>query len=53
MMRETSHADNAEQIRRLKDEMTVALRNEDADAVVSAFADRSVMFVLAPPLQFK
>ncbi len=41
------------QIRRLKDEMTNALRRKDADGVVSLFAEKSVMFVLAPPLRFK
>ena len=45
-------ADEA-QIRRLKDEMTDALRRKDADGFVSLFAEKSVMFVLAPPLRFK
>lgn len=53
MTTENNQTNNEEQIRRLKDEMTDALRNKDVDGVVSKFADQSVMFVLAPPLRFK
>ena len=53
MTSEHGQTNNEEQIRRLKVEMTNALRNKDVDGVVSAFADDSVMFVLAPPLRFK
>ncbi len=52
MTAEQSTNDDA-QIRRLKDEMTNALRQKNADGVVSLFAEKSVMFVLAPPLRFK
>lgn len=45
--------DDEAQIRRLKDEMTDALRHKNVDGVTSKFADKSVMFLLAPPLQFK
>jgi PhnB protein len=52
MIAEKSANDDA-QIRRLKDEMTNAIRSKNSDGVVSQFADKSVMFVLAPPLRFK
>lgn len=42
-----------ERIRRLKSEMTDALRRKRAAEVVALFADESVMFVLEPPLRFK
>lgn len=51
-MAEQSANDDA-QIRRLKDDMTNALRKKDVQGVVSKFADKSVMFILAPPLRFK
>lgn len=44
---------NEEQIRRLKGDLTEALRRKDVEGVASKFADESVMFVLAPPLRFK
>lgn len=40
-------------IRALRDELTNAIRTKDADGVTSLYAAQTVMFVLAPPLQFK
>lgn len=42
-----------EQIRQLKTELTNALRNKDVDGVAMQFAAEIVMFILAPPLQYK
>jgi PhnB protein len=48
-----SKADDEARIRAVRDELTEAIRAKDADGVVSHFAAEAVMFVLAPPLQFK
>lgn len=37
----------------LRDKLTNAIRAKDADGVISHYAAQPVMFVLAPPLQFK
>lgn len=44
---------NEAMIRSLRDELTNAIRNKDADRLTSCFSADTVMFVLAPPLQFK
>lgn len=49
----TAQSAGEAQIRRLKDDLTNALRRKDADGVISLFAEKSVMFVLAPPLRFR
>lgn len=41
------------QIRILRDKLTNALRTKDVNGVMAHFAAETVMFVLAPPLQFK
>jgi len=40
-------------IRALREELANAIRARDADSVTSHYAAETVMFVLAPPLQFK
>jgi PhnB protein len=40
-------------IRALRDELTEAIRARDADRATSCYSADTVMFVLAPPLQFK
>ena len=50
---ENNRTDNESQIRSLREKLTTALRAKDADGVVSHFAPETVMFVLAPPLQYK
>lgn len=47
------NASDEARIRTLRDELTNAIRAKDADALISHFAAEVVMFVLAPPLQFK
>lgn len=53
MPTENDMADDEALIRTLRDELTNAIRAKDADGVVSHYAAETVMFVLAPPLQFK
>jgi PhnB protein len=48
-----NEANDEARIRTLRDEITNAIHAKDADALISHFAAESVMFVLAPPLQFK
>jgi ketosteroid isomerase-like protein len=50
---ESMKTDDEAQIRALRDAMTNAIRRKDAAAVVSYFGAEPVMFILAPPLQFK
>lgn len=49
---EQTRISDEREIRALIHNMTNSLRKKNADGVVSAFAENSVMFVLAPPLQF-
>lgn len=44
---------NLEEIKTLYADMTNALRNKDVAGATSSFADKSVMFLLAPPLRFR
>lgn len=44
---------NEEQIKDLRERLTDALRVKDSKGVIEHFAEESVMFLLAPPLQFK
>lgn len=37
----------------LKEKLNRSIRNKDVAGTISVFADRSVMFVLAPPLRFE
>jgi ketosteroid isomerase-like protein len=53
MAAETEQVDDEALIRTLKGELTDAIRAKDAARVVSYFGGEPVMFVLAPPLQFK
>lgn len=53
MTTDNNKANDEALIRTLRDELTNAIRAKDADAVVSHYAAETVMFVLAPPLQFK
>jgi PhnB protein len=39
------------QVRSVADDLANAIRNKDADSVVSMYTDDNVMFALAPPLQ--
>lgn len=41
------------QIKDLREKLTDALRAKDSKGVIGNFAEESVMFLLAPPLQFK
>ena len=43
----------AEEIQRLKIEMTESLRSKNVEGVASKFAHGSVMFLLAPPLRYR
>lgn len=49
----TGQANDEALIRALKGELADAIRAKDAARAVSFFGGESVMFVLAPPLQFK
>lgn len=53
MATENKRIDDEPQIRALREKLTDALRARDAEGVVSHFAPETVMFVLAPPLQYK
>ena len=53
MTTETGQADDEALIRALKGGLTDAIRVKDAARAVSFFGGEPVMFVLAPPLQFK
>jgi len=53
MTTENNKTNDEEQIRQLKVELTNAIRRNDVDGVVSRFAAETVMFILAPPLQYK
>ncbi|HEV7905313.1 MAG TPA: nuclear transport factor 2 family protein [Pyrinomonadaceae bacterium] len=53
MSTENNRTNDEALIRTLRDELTNAIRAKDAEGVVSHFASETVMFVLAPPLQFK
>jgi uncharacterized protein (TIGR02246 family) len=53
MTTESDKANNEALIHTLRNELTSAIRDKDADRVTSYFAADTVMFVLAPPLQFK
>ncbi|MCD9187652.1 MAG: nuclear transport factor 2 family protein [Pyrinomonadaceae bacterium] len=44
---------NERQIEDLRKNLTSALRAKDSKGVIENFAEKSVMFLLAPPLQFK
>jgi ketosteroid isomerase-like protein len=39
-------------IEQLKENLVIALRNKDVAAAIVPFADKTVMFLLAPPLRF-
>lgn len=52
MSTENNQANGEAQIRKLRDELTNALRAKDVDGVMSHYAAETVMFVLAPPLQY-
>jgi len=53
MATEARHVNNETEIRTLIDIHVKALRAKDADAVVLNYAEDNVMFVMAPPLQYK
>jgi PhnB protein len=53
MIAEKGRATDEARIRKLRDDLTAAIRAKDADGLISHFAAESVMFVLSPPLQFK
>lgn len=44
---------NEQSIKDLYINLTNAIRNKDVTGAIAPFADKSVMFVLAPPLRFK
>lgn len=52
MTQKVNDKTNEEEICLLKMKMTEALRNKDVSSVISLFAQKSVMFVLAPPLRY-
>jgi ketosteroid isomerase-like protein len=49
----TTKTSDESQIQELRDNLTNSLRAKDADAAVSHYAAETVMFILAPPLQYK
>lgn len=53
MTDEKNQEKNEEQIKDLREKLTDALRAKDSKGVIEQFAEESVMFLLAPPLQFK
>jgi ketosteroid isomerase-like protein len=53
MTTQKSQANDEVLIRQLRDDLTNALRAKNAAGVVSQFAADTVMFLLAPPLQYK
>src|SRR4030095_16912318 len=53
MTTQKSQANDAVLIRQLRDDLTTAPRPKNAPGVVSQFAADTVMFLLAPPLQYK
>ena len=53
MTTESNNVSDEAMIQTLRDELTDAIRAKDADRVTSYFAEGTVMFILAPPLQFK
>ena len=53
MPMEARQINNETEIRNLIDIHVEALRAKDADAVVVNYAEDNVMFVMAPPLQYK
>lgn len=53
MTTENNKTNDEEQIRKLKDDLINAIRNKDVKGVISQFAVETVMFLLAPPLQYK
>jgi ketosteroid isomerase-like protein len=53
MTTESNRTNDESQIHSLRENLTNALRAKDANGVVSHFAAETVMFVLAPPLQYK
>jgi len=50
---ENNKASDEALIQTLRDQLTNAIRAKDADRLTSYYATDTVMFVLAPPLQFK
>lgn len=53
MTTKNNNAHDEALIRTLRDELTNAIRAKNADGVVAQFAAETVMFILAPPLQYK
>lgn len=52
-MPDYGNANDTSLLHRLHDELAKSIHNKDVTRVLSYFASDSVMFVLAPPLQFK
>lgn len=49
----TGITENEEQIRQLKQAMTLALRRKDVEGVMACFAPQTVMYLLDPPLRLR